>query len=128
MSSTLVDILGQGDPSAPALILGSGGAKFTRQQVHQAAVQLAHTLRSSGVSPGDVVTIAEPNTVDNVVIFLGVTYARAVAAPLNQNYTKVTSTDIHPIQSISLISSLLKTLSDDANINTFFPFQNICYF
>jgi hypothetical protein len=90
MSSTLVDILGPGNPSAPALIVGSGGPEFTRQQVHQAAVQVAHTLRSSGVSSGDVVTIAESNTVDNVVIFLGVTYARAVAAPLNQNYTQVT--------------------------------------
>ena len=89
MSSTLVDILGPGDPTAPALIVGSGGPKFTRHQVHQAAIQLAHTLRSSGVNPGDVITIAEPNTVDNVVMFLGVTYARAVAAPLNQNYTKV---------------------------------------
>ena len=32
-------------------------------------------------------TIAEANTLEQVCIFLGCTYARAVAAPLNQNYT-----------------------------------------
>lgn len=87
MPETLVDVLGSGDPSAPGLIVGSGGRTYTRGEIHQLAIQFAETLRGSGISAGDVVTIADPNTIEFVVAFLGATYARAVAAPLNQNYT-----------------------------------------
>lgn len=79
------------DPNSPALIVGSGGPSYTRSQVHDLAVQVARTLRASGVGPGDVVTLVDTNTVDFVVAFLGVTYSRAVVAPLNQNYTAVRS-------------------------------------
>ena len=86
--STLYDVLDHGDPHALAVIIGSGGDKFTRQHIHFAAIQLADTLQNSGIVPGDIITIAEPNTVHYIVAFLGCTYARAVAAPLNQNYTQ----------------------------------------
>lgn len=60
---------------------------MTRGELHRLCVEFANTLRNNGVKPGDVVTIAEANTLEQVCIFLGCTYARAVAAPLNQNYT-----------------------------------------
>lgn len=140
---TMSDVLA-GDDSSPALLVGSGGATYTRGQLRALVHQFAASLRASGVQPGQVVTIAEPNTVrgrrrlvcacrccacvgecvaapsgaggklpcrapfcipftcactahlnyhppqvEYVVAFLGATLARAVAAPLNQNYKTV---------------------------------------
>lgn len=82
--ATLWDVLSADD--RPALLGGSGGPCYTRGQLRRLAAQFAATLRAAGVQPGDTVTIAEPNTVEFVVAFLGTTLARAVAAPLNQNY------------------------------------------
>lgn len=60
--ATMADVL-LGDEDARALQVGSGGASFTRGQLRGLAAQFAATLRASGIKPGDVVTIAEPNTV-----------------------------------------------------------------
>lgn len=72
-----------------ALIRGGCGnkAKLTRNSLHRMCIEFANIIRSMGIKPGDVVTVVDSNTVEFVVAFLGVTYARAVAAPLNQNYT-----------------------------------------
>ena len=59
---TMADVL-EGSDDSPALWVGSGGAIFTRRQLRRLAQQFAGTLRASGIQPGDVVTIAEPNTV-----------------------------------------------------------------
>lgn len=86
----MADVLTQGrDSDTPALIVGSGGAGLTRRQLGILAGQFAATLRASGVAPGQVVTIVESNTPEQVVAFLGTALAGAVAAPLNQSYTKV---------------------------------------
>ena len=60
---TMPDVLAGGDPAAPALFVGSGGLELSRRQLQGLVVQFAETLRRSGVKPGDVITIAEPNTV-----------------------------------------------------------------
>ncbi len=146
--TTLQSVL-EGSDDTPALLLGSGGGTLTRGQLRCLCCQFAASLRASGVQPGDVVTIAEPNTVrvgqgragsvsacrltglrigsapapfeaagmsllpatwsamgsrraqhniyisskplqvEYVVAFLGTGLARAVAAPLNQNYRQV---------------------------------------
>jgi len=80
-----------GSDDSMALIRGSVGSsgKITRQSLHRMCVEFANVLRNNGIKPGDVVTVVDSNTVEFVVAFLGVTYARAVAAPLNQNYTTV---------------------------------------
>ncbi|PSC68564.1 2-hydroxyacyl-lyase [Micractinium conductrix] len=86
--TTLTDVL-SGDDHAPALLAGTGDLpwrEYRRGQLRRLAQRFAATLRASGLQPGDVVTIAEPNTVEYVVAFLGATLARCVAAPLNQNY------------------------------------------
>lgn len=88
MATTLFEVLERGDRASPALIVGSGGRTYTRREIHDLATQFALTLVAGGIKAGDVVTIAEPNTVDFVIAFLGCTYARGIAAPLNQNYTK----------------------------------------
>ncbi|KFM25904.1 Putative peroxisomal-coenzyme A synthetase [Auxenochlorella protothecoides] len=83
--STLLDVLG-GSPDSPAIVVGSGGQKLTRGQFLELATQFAQSLRASGVQPSDLVTIVDSNTLEFAVAFLGTTLARAVAAPLNQNY------------------------------------------
>ena len=60
--STLHSVL-EGADDAPALLLGGGGGAITRRQLRRLCAQFGATLRASGVRPGDVVTIAEPNTV-----------------------------------------------------------------
>lgn len=60
--TTLQSVL-EGADDAPALLLGSGGGALTRGQLRRLCYQFAASLRASGVQPGDVVTIAEPNTV-----------------------------------------------------------------
>jgi acyl-CoA synthetase (AMP-forming)/AMP-acid ligase II len=60
--TVLTDVL-QGDDDRVALIVGSGGAEYTRAQVHSLATAFAVSLRKAGIKPGDLVTIAEPNTV-----------------------------------------------------------------
>ena len=61
----MADVLAGADDS-PAIVVGSGGPAFTRRQLRRLTLQFAATLRASGVKPGDVVTIAEPNTVSRV--------------------------------------------------------------
>jgi oxalate---CoA ligase len=86
--TTLLDVVpSTGDPSTPAIIIGSGGPVYSRAKIRALALRFAARLRDAGIIPGDVVTIAEPNTLAYVVAFLGITWTRAIAAPLNQNYT-----------------------------------------
>jgi len=72
-----------------ALYKGSHGGSLTRNTLYSLAVEFANVLRGSGIKPGDTVTLVDSNTVEFVVAFLGVTFSRAVVAPLNQNYTSV---------------------------------------
>ncbi len=60
--ATLPDVL-KGDDSSPAIFVGGGGPAFTRGNLNQLIVEFAETLRKSGIKPGDVITIAETNTV-----------------------------------------------------------------
>ncbi|KAK9828489.1 hypothetical protein WJX72_000277 [[Myrmecia] bisecta] len=84
--STLVGILGSKADDV-AIYGADGGLRLSRGQLEEQIVELAHVLRESGIRPGDTVSIADTNTVEFVVAFIAVTYARAVAAPLNPNYT-----------------------------------------
>ncbi|BDA45528.1 probable 2-hydroxyacyl-CoA lyase at C-terminar half [Coccomyxa sp. Obi] len=86
-ASTLLDALG-GLPDAVAIFCAGGGPRLTRDHLRKEVIRVAVALRKSGIRPGDAVSIADTNTVDFVVAFLGVTCARAVAAPLNSNYTE----------------------------------------
>ncbi len=65
--TTLTDVL-SGDDHAPALLAGTGDLpwrEYRRGQLRRLAQRFAATLRASGLQPGDVVTIAEPNTVNS---------------------------------------------------------------
>lgn len=82
-------LCGDVDEKKTALIRGGCGNKamLTRTSLHRMCIEFANIIRSAGIRPGDIVTVVDSNTLEFVVAFLGVTYARAVAAPLNQNYT-----------------------------------------
>jgi hypothetical protein len=63
---TMADVL-NGSSDKPALFVGSGGPAFTRGQLDALAREFAVVLRTQvGMQVGDVVTIAEPNTVGGI--------------------------------------------------------------
>uniref|UniRef100_A0A7S0UUS4 2-hydroxyacyl-CoA lyase n=1 Tax=Polytomella parva TaxID=51329 RepID=A0A7S0UUS4_9CHLO len=89
MSRTLVtffDIL-EGLPDNLAIQV-SGAKGVSRRQLQLAIIEASNILEEIGVKPGDVVSIAITNTIEFIVAFLAVTYARAIAAPLNPSYTE----------------------------------------
>lgn len=61
--SVITDVLRSKDGDQIALIVGSGGPEFSRSQIHSLATAFAVSIRKAGIKPGDLVTIAEPNTV-----------------------------------------------------------------
>ncbi|KAL8049666.1 hypothetical protein ABFX02_06G033700 [Erythranthe guttata] len=65
----------------------SGKFDLTHAKLHQLVDRAAAKLLSAGVSPGDVVALTFPNTVEFVIMFLAVIRVRATAAPLNAAYT-----------------------------------------
>lgn len=71
----------------PALI-SSGGPQLTHQELQAAIENTASQLRRIGVKPGQLVSLAFPNTLEFVVVFIAVTRVRAIAAPLNAAYTE----------------------------------------
>ncbi|KAG5228364.1 oxalate--CoA ligase [Salix suchowensis] len=73
-------------PNRRAISL-SGKLDLTHAQLQQIVDHAASLLISAGISPGDVVALTFPNTIEYVVMFLAVIRCRATAAPLNQAYT-----------------------------------------
>ncbi|KAK9807300.1 hypothetical protein WJX73_009699 [Symbiochloris irregularis] len=86
MGGTLLNVFGGRDED-PALLSSSSGSNLSYEALRRLVFQTANSLKASGIRPGDVVTIADTNTVEYIVAFLGVTLAQAVAAPVNSNYT-----------------------------------------
>lgn len=69
-----------------ALVVAEGGPFLSRPVMRKASVGLARCLVGNGVKPKDVVAFALHNTVEFVVLFVGVAKAAAIAAPLNPAY------------------------------------------
>lgn len=65
-----------------------GGAKLTHSELQVAIEKAATQIRGAGVKPGDLVSLAFPNSLEFVVTFLAVIRVRATAAPLNAAYTE----------------------------------------
>ncbi|MEW5317020.1 MAG: hypothetical protein WDW38_008353 [Sanguina aurantia] len=85
--STLYEVLLKNDEQAALVIAGTPNAhKLSRRQLRECIERTAAQLQQAGIRPGDVVSLAFTNTVDFVIAFLAITYARAVAAPLNSAY------------------------------------------
>ncbi|KAJ3689311.1 hypothetical protein LUZ61_018475 [Rhynchospora tenuis] len=74
-------------PDKRALFI-PGKFEVSHSRLQELIDHAASVLRSAGVSPGDVVALTFPNSIELVIMFLAVIRARAVAAPLNAAYTK----------------------------------------
>ncbi|EFJ30106.1 hypothetical protein SELMODRAFT_170181 [Selaginella moellendorffii] len=86
---TLIELLVDGaslEPDSDALI-ASGGPRLTHAELQAAILRTASKLKRTGLNPGDLVSLAFPNTIEFVVVFLAVAKLRCVAAPLNSAYT-----------------------------------------
>jgi acyl-CoA synthetase (AMP-forming)/AMP-acid ligase II len=87
---TLTGLLRKAAKSFPDKRALSIAGKFdvSHSRLQELIDYAASVLRSAGVSPGDVVALTFPNSVEMVIMFLAVIRARGVAAPLNSAYTQ----------------------------------------
>ncbi len=76
----------QRDPSHLAIV-EPGGREVTRGELLAASNQLVHGLRALGLSKGDCVAVALPNSVEVFEVFMAVAQAGWTIAPLNWHLT-----------------------------------------
>lgn len=69
-----------------AVVVPDGGPSVTFAQLRRQTASLTEALRRGGVQTGDPVAIVLANGLEFLTTFLAVTWARAVAAPLNPAY------------------------------------------
>jgi acyl-CoA synthetase (AMP-forming)/AMP-acid ligase II len=79
--SSLAELLADSGSAAPAIITPL--MVVTYKGLAEQIDRLARELRNSGLKPGDCVAIVLPNSLEFLVVFLALTRARLVAAPLN---------------------------------------------
>ena len=76
------------EDGSPAVIVPaeSNPVILSHQKLLQQALNLQQQLAILGVSPNEAVAIALPNTLEFVVVFLAISFQRAICAPLNPAY------------------------------------------
>src|SRR5262245_35936634 len=85
MDSTLMTLWSGKFASQPAVFIPEGPeVTYGQLQIQVEAVTAA--LRDGGIRAGEPIAIVLPNGLEYLVTFLGATWARAVAAPLNPGY------------------------------------------
>jgi oxalate---CoA ligase len=84
MADTILDILGSGEGTAPALVV-PGGPTLSFDDLREQVEVLAGQLAGAGIGPRDAVALVLPNGPEAAIGFLAVA-ACAVAAPLNPAY------------------------------------------
>jgi acyl-CoA synthetase (AMP-forming)/AMP-acid ligase II len=72
--------------SHTALVIPPGSLRLTYAALRRQIESLASALHRGGVRAGDPVSVVLPNGLEYLATFLAVTWARAVAAPLNPAY------------------------------------------
>lgn len=73
--------------SKPALTIADGASISYPQLIHNIEQVRDTIVHSGGVQRGDIIAIILPNSASSITTFLAVTWARAIAAPLNAAYT-----------------------------------------
>src|ERR1700731_3107459 len=81
--SSLAEWLPAAPASAPAIISTSPLMVVSYRALAEQIERLSGQLRNSGLKPGDCVAIVVPNSLEFLVVFLALTHARLVAAPIN---------------------------------------------
>jgi acyl-CoA synthetase (AMP-forming)/AMP-acid ligase II len=80
---TLAELLTDPGSSAPAIIVPSSALVVSYKSLAEQVESLAGKLSDSGLAAGDVVAMVLPNGLEFLVLFLALTRARLVAAPIN---------------------------------------------
>lgn len=80
---TLAELLADPGSSAPAIVSPSPFVVVSYQALAEQTERLCAQFRSAGLNPGDCVAIVLPNGLEFLVLFLALTRARLVTAPLN---------------------------------------------
>jgi acyl-CoA synthetase (AMP-forming)/AMP-acid ligase II len=83
---TLASLLADPGSSGPAIFAPASGAALTYKNLSDQVEHLAAAFRHAGLAPGDCVAMVLPNGLEVLVLFLALTRARLVAAPLNPAY------------------------------------------
>ena len=86
MTTTLADVLNPQSATDMAISVPDG-ANFTYAEFGEEIERVAELLAGAGMQPGRAVSIALPNGLEFMVVFLAVARAGAIAAPLNPAYT-----------------------------------------
>jgi oxalate---CoA ligase len=81
--TTLAQLLIDPESSAPAIIAPSPAVVVSYKSLAEQVERLAAQLSGAGLKAGDVVAIILPNGLEFLVVFLALTRARLVAAPIN---------------------------------------------
>jgi oxalate---CoA ligase len=81
--SSLAELLTDPGSSAPAIISTSPLVVLSYRALAEQIERLSGRLRNAGLKPGDSLAIVLPNSLEFLVIFLALTHARLIAAPLN---------------------------------------------
>jgi acyl-CoA synthetase (AMP-forming)/AMP-acid ligase II len=85
MDSTLTTLWSPAFASQPAVFIPDG-PQITYGELQTQIEAVTAALREGGVQAGEPIAIVLPNNLEFLVAFLGTTWARAVAAPLNPGY------------------------------------------
>ena len=85
MTSTLMHLWSPALAGQPAVFIPDG-PEVTYGQLQNQIEAVTAALRAGGIRPGEPVAIVLPNNLEYLVAFLGTTWARAIAAPLNPGY------------------------------------------
>jgi len=81
--SSLADLFADQRSSAPAIVSTAPLQIVSYKDLVAQVERLAGQLGNAGLKPGDCVAIVLPNSLEFLVVFLALTYARLVAAPIN---------------------------------------------
>jgi oxalate---CoA ligase len=81
--SSLAELLTDPGSSAPAIVSTSPLVVVSYKALAGQIERLSGRLRNAGLKPGDSLAIVLPNSLEFLVIFLALTHARLIAAPLN---------------------------------------------
>jgi len=85
-TNTLYDIVQQKHDTHSAVVI-PGGPELSFAAFRQQILRVTDQLVAYGITAGDRLSSALVNGLEYATVFLGTTFARAVAAPLNPNYT-----------------------------------------
>ena len=85
MDSTLMTLWSPNFASQQAVFIPDG-PEVTYGQLQKQIEAVTAALREGGIQAGEPIGIVLPNNLEFLVAFLGTTWARAVAAPLNPGY------------------------------------------